>query len=163
MVGSKWCLQPGCPIYASFGYADKSNGKGKGRGKRVHCKAHKKPGMEDLINRICLDDGCTTTASRKFPGQTVTYCAKHALPGMKTYRQLVNCKAPVPTGETRKKHKPGPATSSAPPTTTRKSPGTAAATSPRIGNSVGGDSSDSCATGHAVSGFYLSRILKHIQ
>jgi hypothetical protein len=64
-----------CGIRANFNYKDIRYGK--------FCKEHKEPGMVDVINKKCIEEGCPKTPVYNFQGQiTRLYCKDHCKPGM---------------------------------------------------------------------------------
>ena len=67
------CIEPGCKVRSSFNI--------KGEKKGLYCGKHKKEGMVDVNNPICIE--CDTRAGFNNKGQTKgLYCSKHKKEGM---------------------------------------------------------------------------------
>lgn len=67
MIGK--CQESECPLLASFGPADTTM--------RIFCRAHKKCGMINVVNPICLDEKCTTQATFGIINCKKMFCSKH--------------------------------------------------------------------------------------
>ena len=72
MIGK--CSDPECTLLASFGSEDTRI--------RFFCKKHKKDGMINVVNPLCLENGCTTQATFRVAECKKMFCSKHKKNGM---------------------------------------------------------------------------------
>tara|TARA_B100001778_G_C18093131_1_gene408362 strand:+ start:211 stop:522 length:312 start_codon:yes stop_codon:yes gene_type:complete len=72
MIGK--CSDIQCKLMASFGPSDTRI--------RIYCSKHKKTGMINVVNPICLEPECTTQATFGVVECKKMFCSKHKKPGM---------------------------------------------------------------------------------
>ena len=72
MIGK--CSDSECKLLASFGYADTRI--------RFYCKKHKKDNMINVVNPLCLQEGCSTQATFGIAESRKLFCSKHKKVGM---------------------------------------------------------------------------------
>ena len=75
------CSYQGCDKQASYGCTDKILNTG---GRKVdRCYSHRLPGQTSVNKMLCVEDGCQTAASQKFPWEDRrSHCSLHKKPGM---------------------------------------------------------------------------------
>lgn len=72
MIGK--CSDIQCTLLASFGPPDTRI--------RIYCSKHKKPGMINVVNPICLEPECITQATFGVLECKKMFCSKHKKNGM---------------------------------------------------------------------------------
>lgn len=70
-VKNKKCIEKGCDVYPSFGLV---------KGRPLYCALHKPEEMNITSHTKCMS--CNTIASYGKPGNRVSHCTKHRIPGM---------------------------------------------------------------------------------
>ena len=70
------CEKTNCVIkFPCFNYLGEIEG--------LYCKSHKLDEMIDIINEICLEQGCNIQSTYNYPCETKALCcARHKLDGM---------------------------------------------------------------------------------
>ena len=84
------CVSGDCDTLASFGPP--------ASGARLFCAAHRKSGMVNVINPVCLHPECLVQAAFGTPARKRMYCSQHKGERMLHVRKLsaVDVNAPVP-------------------------------------------------------------------